>query len=75
MLGTVAETVEVTATTANVDTTSTATDSTISQDLLFSMPISRTNAAVNMMNNAPGVNGGAAFGGPAGSGMRCCSMA
>ena len=32
------------------------------------MPISRTNAAVNMMNNAPGVNSGSAFGGPANSG-------
>ena len=31
------------------------------------MPISRTNAAVNMLNNAPGVNGGSAYGGGAGS--------
>jgi Carboxypeptidase regulatory-like domain len=68
LLGTVAETVEVVATSPIVDTTSTATDTTISQDLLFSMPISRTNAAVNMLNNAPGVNSGSAFGGPANAG-------
>ncbi len=61
------ETVQVTAASLQVDTTSAATDNTISQDLLFSMPISRTNAAVNMLNNAPGVNSGAAFGGAAGS--------
>jgi hypothetical protein len=67
-LGTVAETVEVVATSPLVDTTTTATDTTISQDLLFSMPISRTNAAVNMLNNAPGVNSGSAFGGPANAG-------
>ncbi len=68
LLGAVAETVEVVATSPIVDTTTTATDTTISQDLLFSMPISRTNAAVNMLNNAPGVNSGSAFGGPANAG-------
>ncbi len=76
LLGAVAETVEVVATSPIVDTTTTATDTTISQDLLFSMPISRTNAASSMLNYAPGVNSGSAFGGPAGSGQRaCCSMA
>ena len=40
---------------ASIDTTTTATDTNISQDLLFSMPISRTNAAVNILNNAPGI--------------------
>ena len=67
-LGGLEERVDVTASPVSVDTTTTATDTTISQDLLFSMPLSRTNAAVNMMNNTPGVNSGSAFGGPAGSG-------
>ena len=68
ILGTLAETVEVTASPVNVDTTTTATDAVISQELLFSMPISRTNAAVNMLNYSPGVNSGSAFGGSASSG-------
>jgi hypothetical protein len=62
------ETVQVTANTINVDTTTTATDTKISQALLFSMPISRTNAAVNLLNNAPGINGGSAYGGGANTG-------
>ena len=52
---------------SGIDPTSTATDTTISQDLLYAMPFSRTNAAVNMLNNAPGVNAGSAYGGGAGS--------
>jgi hypothetical protein len=59
-------TVEVSA--AKVDTTTTATDTQLSQDLLFNMPISRTNAAVNILNNAPGINSGSAFGGASASG-------
>ena len=39
----VSENVQVIASSINVDTTSTATDTTLSQELLFSMPISRTN--------------------------------
>src|SRR3954453_6284040 len=62
------ENVQVVANSINVDTTTTATDTTLSQELLFSMPISRTNAAVNIVNNAPGVNNGAAYGGGAGTG-------
>jgi len=62
------ENVQVVASSINVDTTTTATDTTLSQELLFSMPISRTNAAVNIVNNAPGVNNGAAYGGGAGTG-------
>ncbi len=52
---------------SDIDTVSTATDTNISQDLLYAMPFSRTNAAVNMLNNAPGVNAGSAYGGGAGS--------
>lgn len=66
-VGGIQEAVTVTAQSAAVDTTSTATDTNISQDLLFAMPFSRTNAAVNMLNNAPGVNAGSAYGGGAGS--------
>jgi hypothetical protein len=68
LLGTVAETVEVIGTSPVVDTTTTATDTTISQDLLFSMPIARANAATGMLNYSPGVSSGSAFGGPANSG-------
>ena len=68
LLGTVAESVEVVATSPVVDTTTTATDTTISQELLFSMPIARANAATGMLNYSPGVNNGSAFGGAANSG-------
>ena len=64
-VGGLTENVEVTASPITVDTTSSSTDTTISQTLLFSMPISRTNAAVNLLNNAPGINSGAAYGGGA----------
>jgi hypothetical protein len=67
-LGGIQESIEVVASPLNVDTTSTATETTISQDLLFSMPISRTNAATGMLNYAPGVNSGSAFGGSANTG-------
>jgi hypothetical protein len=62
-VATLSETVEVTANTVTIDTTTTATDNTVSKDLLFSMPLSRTNAAVNTLNYTPGVNSGSAFGG------------
>ena len=61
----VSEAVQVTASPITIDTSSTATDSKLSQSLLFSMPISRTNAAVNLLNNAPGINSGSAYGGGA----------
>ena len=64
----VSEAVMVTASPITVDTTTTATDSKLSQSLLFSMPISRTNAAVNLLNNAPGINNGSAYGGGANTG-------
>jgi hypothetical protein len=67
-VGGVQETVEVTASPVAVDTTSTATETTISQDLLFSMPIARANAATQLLNYAPGVNSASAFGGPSASG-------
>lgn len=66
-VGGLTEAVEVTANAVVVDTTTTKTDSKLSQDLLFSMPLSRTNAAVSILNYAPGVNSGSAFGGAADS--------
>ena len=62
-VGGLTETVEVSASPVTVDTRTTATETKMSQTLLFSMPISRTNAAVNLLNNAPGINSGAAYGG------------
>ena len=61
----IAEQVEVTAGSIAVDTSTTATDTTLPQPLLFVMPLSRNNAAVTLMNNAPGINNGAAYGGGA----------
>jgi hypothetical protein len=67
-VGGLTEAVTVVADSVKVDTTTTATDTQLSQDLLFNMPISRTNAAVNILNNAPGINSGSAFGGASASG-------
>jgi Carboxypeptidase regulatory-like domain/TonB dependent receptor len=64
----ITETVDVVGEAPVVDTTSNATNNSLSQDLLFNMPISRTNAAVSLMNYAPGVNSGSAYGGDANSG-------
>jgi hypothetical protein len=67
-VGGVTETLDVVSESPVVDVTSSSSENSISQDLLFNLPISRTNAAVNLLNNAPGVNSGAAFGGDANSG-------
>ncbi len=66
-VGGLTEAVTVLGSSARVDTTTTATDNNLSQDILFNMPISRTNAAVNILNNAPGINSGSAFGGASNS--------
>ena len=57
------ETVDVVANSLSVDTTTTKTDTNMSQELLFSMPITHANPAVTLLNYAPGINNGAAFGG------------
>jgi hypothetical protein len=44
-----------------------ATDTTLSQSLLFNMPISRANPAMGLLNYAPAINSGSAFGGAAGT--------
>ena len=62
-VGGLTETVDVVANSVMIDTTTTATDTNMSQDLLFSMPISHDNPAVNILDYMPGVNDGSAFGG------------
>jgi hypothetical protein len=66
-VGGVTEAITVVGSDARVDTRTSATDTTLSQDILFSMPLSRTNAAVNLLNYAPGINSGSAFGGASNS--------
>jgi hypothetical protein len=51
-----------------VDVQSSATQNELSQDLLFNMPIRQGNTATNLLNFAPGINNGAAYGGDADSG-------
>lgn len=65
-VGGVAENVTVTGESPVVDVKSSATETTLSQSLLFSAPITRT--AINVINYAPGVNSSSAYGGGAGSG-------
>ena len=61
-----AENVTVVGDTPVVDVKSSATETTISQSLLASAPITRT--AINVINYAPGVNNSSAYGGGADSG-------
>ena len=67
-VGGVTETVDVVANAVTIDTTTTATDTNMSQDLLFSMPISHDNPATNILAYMPGVTDSSAFGGSAESG-------
>jgi hypothetical protein len=64
-VGGLAENVEVVANASTIDTSSTASDNSLSQDLLANMPINigNFNTATSIMNFTPGVNDGAAFGG------------
>jgi carboxypeptidase family protein len=63
-VGALAETVEVLGQSATVDTTSTASDNTLSHNMLSSMPINlgNFNTATNIMNYSPGINSGSGFG-------------
>jgi hypothetical protein len=65
-VGSFSDNITVTAATPVVDVKSSATETTISQSLLFSAPITRT--AINVINYAPGVSNSSAYGGGAGSG-------
>ncbi len=60
-VGALSETVEVVGEAPVVDTTSTATNNALSQDLLYNMPIDRR--SFNILNYAPGINNDSAFGG------------
>ena len=55
-----------------VDTTSSATNNQLSQDLLFNMPIRQGNTATNLLNFAPGINNSSAYGGDAELRQRRC---
>jgi hypothetical protein len=59
-IGGVTEQIDVVGESPLVDTTSTATDNTLSQDLLYNMPIDRR--SFNIYNFAPGISNDAAFG-------------
>jgi hypothetical protein len=65
-IGGLTESVTVSGASPVVDVKSSATETTISQSLLFSAPITRT--AINVINYAPGVSNSSAYGGGAGSG-------
>ena len=67
-VGGMTEVVEVVANAVTIDPTTTATDTSMAQSLLFSMPITHNNPAVNLLNYSPGVNDSSAFGGSASSG-------
>src|SRR4051794_21425654 len=65
-VGNFSDNITVTGESPVVDVRSSATETTISQSLLFSAPITRT--AINVINYAPGVSNSSAYGGGAGSG-------
>jgi hypothetical protein len=60
-VGAVSENVEVIGEAPVVDTTSTESTNAISQDLLYNMPLNRF--APDLLNYAPGINNGSAYGG------------
>ena len=62
-VGGVTEAVDVVGEAAVVDVASSTTENTLSQDMLFNLPIRPTNAATDLLNLAPGVHDGVAFGG------------
>ncbi len=61
-VGGVTEQVDVIANAVVIDTTTTAVDNNLSPTLLFSIPMSHTQA-YNLLNYSPGINGSSAFGG------------
>ena len=67
-VGGLQETVSVVADTQTVAVTSSEATSNLSQDILYNLPIDRSNAAVNILNNVPGVTDGSAYGGGEDSG-------
>ena len=61
------ETVEVVGEAPVVDVTSSSTQNSVSQDVLYNMPLRQGNAATELLNYAPGINSQSAYGGDAGS--------
>ena len=61
-VGGVTETVDVVGEAPVVDVASSSTDNTLSQDLLFNLPIRPDNAAASLLNYLPGINNESAFG-------------
>lgn len=62
-VGGLQETVSVVADTQTVAVTSSEATSNLSQDVLFNLPIDRSNIAVNILNNVPGITNTSAYGG------------
>ncbi len=63
------ETLEVLGEAPVVDVTSSSTDNSLSQDVIFNLPIRQgSNAGLNILNFLPGINNSSAYGGDAGSG-------
>lgn len=62
-VGGLQETVSVVADTQTVAVTSSEATSNLSQEVLFNLPIDRSNAAVNILNNVPGITDTSAYGG------------
>ena len=62
-VGGLQETVSVVADTQTVAVTSSEATSNLSQDVLYNLPIDRSNAAVNILNNVPGITNASAYGG------------
>ena len=62
-VGGISEKVEVVGESPLVDVASSETQNTLSQEMLFNLPIRPTNAAADLLNYTPGVNDGVAFGG------------
>jgi hypothetical protein len=69
-IGGLTESVDVVTNASTIDLTSPATETTISHDLLSSMPlnIGTFNTATALLNYSPGVNNGSAYGGDSGYG-------
>jgi ABC-type amino acid transport substrate-binding protein len=61
-VGGMTESVDVVGESPIVDVTSSTTDNTLSQKMLFNLPIRPTNAAVDMLNFLPKINNNSAFG-------------
>jgi hypothetical protein len=67
-VGGITETIQVMGESPLVDVTSSSTDNSLNQDVLFNFPIRYGNVATALLNTLPGVNNQSAYGGDASSG-------